>query len=52
VNQTGQSGHPGDDHYLDQLDAWTHGRTFAWPSSPDAVAAATRQTLTLAPAGS
>ena len=49
VNQTGQSGHPGNGHYLDQLDAWVKGRTFVWPSTPDAVRTATKQTLTLAP---
>jgi penicillin amidase len=51
VNQTGQSGHPGQAHYTDQVDAWAHGRTFAWPSSPDAVRAAAAQTLVLDPAG-
>jgi penicillin G amidase len=33
VNQTGQSGHPGDDHYDDQIDAWLHNRDFGWPFS-------------------
>jgi len=51
VNQTGQSGHPGNGHYLDQLDAWASGRTFAWPWSVEAVKATTEDTLVLTPAG-
>ena len=49
VNQTGQSGHPGNDHYLDQLDAWSKGRTFAWPFSSAAVGRSTEDALTLSP---
>ncbi len=49
VNQTGESGHPGQQHYSDQLDAWAHGRTYAWAFSPQAVRKATKQTLTLRP---
>jgi penicillin G amidase len=40
VNQTGESGHPGDSHYDDQIDAWLHTRDFAWPFSLRAVRAA------------
>lgn len=40
VNQTGQSGHPGDSHYDDQLDAWLHTKDYAWPFSAAAVRAA------------
>lgn len=49
VNQTGNSGHPLSSHYDDQVDAWLEGRTFAWPSSREAVVRATEDTLTLEP---
>jgi penicillin G amidase len=40
VNQTGQSGHPGDSHYDDQIDAWLHTKDYAWPFSAGAIKAA------------
>jgi penicillin amidase len=49
VNQTGQSDHPGQGNYADQLDAWMHGRTFGWAFGEQAIAEATRQTLVLKP---
>lgn len=49
VNQTGNSGHPFSDHYDDQIDAFIEGRTFAWPSSREAVLESTEDTLTLVP---
>jgi len=49
VNQTGSSGHPYDDHYVDQADAWSKNETFPWPSSPKAVGAASGDELTLTP---
>lgn len=52
VNQTGQSGHPGQAHYADQLDAWARNETYPWPSSKAAVEKAAHDTLTLEPAGS
>lgn len=50
VTVTGTSGHPGSVHYTDQLDAWAHGRTFAWPFSERAVREAAGRELTLRPA--
>ncbi|WP_435202330.1 penicillin acylase family protein [Janibacter sp. GS2] len=50
VNQTGNSGHPFSSHYDDQIRAWREGETYAWPSSREAVLAATEDTLTLTPA--
>nr|WP_277626559.1 penicillin acylase family protein [Arsenicicoccus piscis] len=52
VNLTGVSGHPLSRHYDDQTDAWATGRSFAWPSTPNAVQAATVDTLVLQPDGS
>jgi penicillin G amidase len=52
VNQTGQSGHPGQANYADQLDAWAGGEAFPWPFTRAAVDHAAAQTLTLAPAPS
>ena len=49
VNQTGQSGHPGNGNYDDQLGAWAEGRTFEWPFTRAAVEAAAARTLTLNP---
>jgi penicillin amidase len=37
VNLTGSSGHPGSEHYTDQLAAWAAGRSYPWPFSADAV---------------
>ncbi len=48
VHLTGQSGHAYSSHYVDQFDAWVHGKTFAWPFTTAAVTAATKDTLTLA----
>ena len=50
VNQTGQSGHPYNDHYTDQMDAWELGGTFPWPHSVEAVKAAAAAQQTLVPA--
>ncbi|HET9656331.1 MAG TPA: penicillin acylase family protein [Kineosporiaceae bacterium] len=49
VNAAGESAHPGQAHYADQLDAWARDETFPWPFSADAVKRATRDTLTLTP---
>ncbi|MDQ1286635.1 MAG: penicillin amidase [Actinomycetota bacterium] len=51
VNQSGQSGHPGHDHYLDQFETWARGRTHPWAFTPQAVQEATEETLILHPAG-
>jgi len=37
VNQTGNSGHPYDAHYVDQTDAWVKNETYPWPFSEKAV---------------
>jgi penicillin amidase len=49
VNQTGSSGHPYDDHYVDQSDAWASNDTFPWPFSSKAVSDAGAEELTLSP---
>jgi penicillin G amidase len=49
VNQTGQSGHPGQANYADQLDAWADGQTFSWPFTRATVDAAAAQTMTITP---
>ena len=49
VLQTGQSGHAGHSHYIDQLDTWNSGGSFAWPFSSAAVEAATTDRLALLP---
>ena len=51
INQTGSSGHPFSSHYDDQVEPWLEGRTVAWPSTREAVEAATEDTLTLTPEG-
>jgi penicillin amidase len=51
VSLTGVSGHPFSDHYTDQTDLWAEGETLPWAFSPDAVADAAEETLTLEPAG-
>lgn len=51
VNQTGQSGHAYNPHYVDQVDAWASGGSFPWPFSSGAVAAAKVDELTLTPKG-
>ena len=52
VNQTGVSGHPGDDHYDDQIDAWLEGEDYAWPFSRKAVESAEEDRQTFTPGGS
>jgi penicillin amidase len=52
VNQTGSSGHPFDDHYVDQSDAWAANETFPWPFSRKAVLDGGGDQLTLSPVGS
>ena len=49
VNQTGNSGHPYDAHYVDQTDSWSKNQTFAWPFSAKAVQEASGDELTLIP---
>jgi len=49
VNQSGNSGHPFDDHYVDQADAWAANETFAWPFSETAVRDSGGDELTLTP---
>lgn len=51
VNLTGVSGHPFDEHYVDQTDLWVAGETLPWPFSRAAVESAGQDTLTLRPAG-
>jgi len=49
VNQTGSSGHPYDDHYVDQTDAWARNENYPWPSTEKAVRAGGGDELTLTP---
>jgi penicillin amidase len=49
VNQSGNSGHPWDDHYVDQADAWVANETFPWPFSEKAVRDGGGDELTLTP---
>jgi penicillin amidase len=49
VNQSGNSGHPYDDHYIDQADAWVKNETYPWPFSPKAVRDGGAEELTLTP---
>ena len=49
VNQTGNSGHPYGDHYVDQADAWVANETFPWPFTEKAVRDAGGDELTLTP---
>ena len=49
VNQSGNSGHPFADHYVDQTDAWAANETFPWPFSEKAVREGGGDELTLAP---
>ncbi|MEO6144688.1 MAG: penicillin acylase family protein, partial [Dermatophilaceae bacterium] len=49
VNQSGNSGHPFDDHYVDQADAWAANETFPWPFSEKAVRDGGGDELTLTP---
>ncbi len=47
VNLTGESGHAYSKHYVDQTDAWAHGRSYAWPFTSQAVAKSASDVLTL-----
>ena len=49
VNQSGNSGHPYDDHYVDQADAWVSNETYPWPFSQKAVRKGSGDELTLTP---
>lgn len=49
VNQTGESGHVDDPHYLDQAPLWASGQTLPWAYSGSAVKSATTATLVLTP---
>jgi penicillin G amidase len=49
VNQTGNSGHPYDGHYVDQADAWVKNETYPWPFSQKAVRDGSGDELTLTP---
>jgi penicillin amidase len=49
VNQSGNSGHPYDDHYVDQADAWVKNENYPWPFSDQAVRAGGDAELTLSP---
>ncbi|MEO8556105.1 MAG: penicillin acylase family protein [Actinomycetota bacterium] len=49
VNQTGNSGHPYSDHYVDQADAWVANETYPWPFGEKAVRAAGGDELILTP---
>jgi penicillin amidase len=50
VNQTGNSGHAFNDHYDDQVEAWSRNETFPWPHSERAVREAAGDELRLVPA--
>jgi penicillin G amidase len=50
INLTGVSGHAFNDHYVDQTSLWARGDTLPWVFSPDAVADAAEDELTLTPA--
>ncbi|GAA5034591.1 penicillin acylase family protein [Microbacterium fluvii] len=47
---TGASGHAFSQHYIDQTETWQQGQATGWAFSPEAVDAATVDTLVLAPA--
>jgi len=49
VNQTGNSGHPYDAHYVDQTDSWVKNETYPWPFSKKAVQDAGGDELILTP---
>ncbi len=49
VHLTGQSGHPYDDHYVDQSDTWRDGRQLGWAWTGAAVDAAAADRLVLTP---
>ena len=46
---TGASGHAFHTNYTDQTESWQHAQLTPWAFSPDAVSAATTDTLTLTP---
>ena len=48
-NLTGQSGHAFHPHYRDQAEGWATGDQYAWTYSPEAVARAEEDSLTLTP---
>jgi len=49
VNQSGNSGHPYDDHYIDQADSWATNETYPWPFTEKAVRGGGGDQLTLLP---
>ena len=49
VISSGSSGHPWSSHVTDQFEAWATGEFFDWPFSREAIAATTRNALTLRP---
>jgi penicillin amidase len=49
INCLGQSGHPGSEHYRDQLDDWLHGRQHVQTLDWKQVEAAAKHRLELAP---
>nr|WP_245735917.1 penicillin acylase family protein [Pedococcus cremeus] len=52
VNATGNSGHAFNDHYDDQVGAWSKNETFPWPFSEKAVRAEGGDDLELVPGSS
>ena len=52
INLTGVSGHPFNDHYVDQTDLWVEGATLPWYFSRDRLEETAEDTLTLVPAES
>lgn len=48
-NLTGQSGHPFNAHYTDQIDGWMAGTQQPWPFTRQAVLDSTEETLQLIP---
>lgn len=49
INLTGASGHAFSAHYTDQTDKWVNGELLGWSFGTNAVAGATKDTLTLKP---
>lgn len=49
INLTGASGHAFSAHYTDQTDKWVNGELLDWSYGTNAVAGATKDTLTLKP---
>jgi len=50
VNLTGVSGHPFNDHYVDQTDLWVEGKTLPWYFNRGRIVQNVEETLTLVPA--